>query len=339
MAPEEVVMRRYLVAVLVVGLLAEFAAGQQVGQGEGGSAQPKSGAPSGKKVEFPDRPELLRRIALYEAAARKAEAAPPADGSLVRIYRELGLMYENLAMYPRSEQATRRALWLLREGSPSDLAEATSDLARLHMAMGELRQSEREELESLRLRERVGEPVAIARSWNQLATVYIKRHQNRKAVEFAQKAMAVLGDGPRVDPVDRIGVRFTLARALCESRECGRAIPLLKEAIELSKDTFGTDGLPVGFCNYLLGYAYWRNGDMDEASVWMERGTARMKVELGWGHPGYLDALTQYAEFLRERGRKEAAVAVEREVKQAQAVVDVRALATRPGALGMAGSR
>ena len=322
-------MRRYLVAVLVVGLLVESAVGQQVGQGEGGSAQPKRAEALEKKVEFPDRPEMLRRIALYEAAARKAEAAPPTDGSLVRIYLGLALMYENLAMYPRSEEVTRRALRLLREGPPSDLAEATSDLARLHMAMGELRQAEREESESLRLRERVGEPVAIARSWNQLAAVYIKRHQNKKAVEFAQKAMGVLGDGPRVDPVDRIGVRFTLAKALCESRECGRAIPLLKEAIELSKETFGPDGLPVGFCNFLLGYAYWRNGDMDEAAVWMERGTTGMKVELGWGHPGYLDALTQYAEFLRERGRKQAAVALEREVRQAKAVVDVRALAAR----------
>jgi tetratricopeptide (TPR) repeat protein len=332
-------MRRYLIAVLVVGLLVEFAAGQQVGQGEGGSAQPKSAEASKKKVELPDRPEMLRRIALYEEAARRAEAAPPGDGSLVKIYLGLGLMYANLAMYPRSEEVTRRAVRLLRDGAPSDLAEATSDLARLHLSMGEFRQAEREESESLRLRERVGDPVAIARSWNQLAAVYLKRHQNKKAMEFAQKAMGVLGDGPRVDPVDRIGVRFTLAKALCESRECGRAIPLLKEAIELSKDTYGTDGLPVGFCNFLLGYAYWRSGDMDEASVWMERGTTGMKAELGWGHPGYLDALTQYAEFLRERGRKEAAVAVEREVKQAQAVVDVRALGTRPGAFGVAGSR
>jgi tetratricopeptide (TPR) repeat protein len=332
-------MRRYLVAVMLVGSLVGFAVGQQVGQGEGGSAQPKSAEASRIKVEFPDRPELLRRIALYEAAARKAEAAHPTDGSLVKIYLELGLMYETLAMYPRSEEATRRAIWLLRDGAPSDLADATSDLARLHIATGEFRQAEREESESLRLRERVGEPVAIARSWNQLATVYLKRHQNKKAVEFAQKAMGVLGEGPKVDPVDRIGVRFTLARALCDSRECGRAIPLLQEAIALSKDTFGTDGLPVGFCNFLLGYAYWKSGDMDAASLWMERGTTRMKVELGWGHPGYLDALTQYAEFLRERGRKEAAVALEREVKQAQAVVDVRTLATRPGALGLAGSR
>jgi hypothetical protein len=88
-----------------------------------------------------------------------------------------------------------------------------------------------------------------------------------------------------------------------------------------------------------LGYAYWRRGDIEDASEWLERGTARMKIELGWEHPAYLDALTQYAGFLRERGRKEAAVAAEHEVKRAEAVVDVRALATRSGAFGVAGQR
>jgi hypothetical protein len=66
----------------------------------------------------------------------------------------------------------------------------------------------------------------------------------------------------------------------------------------------------------------------------MERGTALMNAQLGWGHPVYLQALTCYAQFLRENHRVEAANVVEGRIRQAEAVVDVRSLQARQGLFG-----
>jgi tetratricopeptide (TPR) repeat protein len=272
---------------------------------------------------------------VYEAALRQAEIDHSPVGFVVNLNRRLGATYADLAMYPRAEQAMRRAVELLRSGPDDELASSISALAFLHVVTGELRAAEEEGLEALRIRERAGEPAAIANSWTQMAAFYLKRHEFKKAVEFGQKAVDVLDGAPDSESVDPIGVRFTMARALCEIRECAKAIPLLKQSITLAEGIYGKDGLPVGMGYYLLGYAYWHTGDMTGAAEWMERGTKRMKVELGWGHPIYVDALEQYASFLRGRGRKEEAALVEREVRQAETVVDVRSLAARPVANGM----
>ncbi len=332
-------MRDYLRAVLMLGLLTGAGGGMAVGQGGGGDAAQVNGATAAEEADFPNRSELLRRIALYEAAARRGEALHFSNAGLAKVYLSLGAVYADLAMYPKAEEAVRRGIALRRSGPESELAVATKDLSMLHIAMGALGDAEKEGLEALRIRERMGDPVAIADSWSELASVYLRRREYNKAVEIGQKAMDVLDGGPGVETVDRIALRFTVARALCESRECPKAIPLLKQSIELSEGAYGKDGLPVGLGYYLLGYAYWHTGDMAGAAEWMERGTTRMKVELGWGHPTYLDALGQYALFLRARGRTEDAAAVEREVRRAEAVVDVRSLAARPVANGVAGLR
>jgi tetratricopeptide (TPR) repeat protein len=331
-------MRDYLRAVLMLGLVIGAGSGMAVGQGAG-SAQQVSAATAAEEADFPDRPELLRRVASYEAAARRGEAAHSPDESLAKVYLRLGAMYADLAMYPKSEEAVRRGIALRRSGPESELAVAIQDLALVHVAMGALGDAEKEELEALRIRERVGNPMAIADSWSQLAGVYLRRREYKKAVEFGQKAMDVLDGGSGVDPADRIAVRFTVARALCEGRECAKAIPLLKQSIELAEGAYGKNGLPVGVGYYLLGNAYWHTGDMAGAAEWMERGTTRMKVELGWGHPMYLEALGQYALFLRGRGRTEDAAVIEREVRRAEAVVDVRSLPQHTGTLGLTAPR
>jgi tetratricopeptide (TPR) repeat protein len=332
-------MRDYLRAVLMLGLMMGAGRGMAVGQGNGGGAAQVDAATAAEEAEFPDRPELLRRIALYESAARRGEALHFSDAGLAKVYLGLASMYADLAMYPKAEEAARRGIALRRSGPESELAVAIKDLSMLHIAMGDLGDAEKEGLEALRIRERMGDPMVIADSWSELASVYLRRREFKKAEEFGLKAMNVLDGGPGVDPVGRIAVRFAVARALCESRECAKAIPLLKQSIELGEGAYGKDGLPVGLGYYLLGYAYWHTGEMAEAAEWMERGTTRMKVELGWGHPVYIDALGQYALFLRGRGQVEAAAAVEREVRQAEAVVDVRSLGARPVANGVAGLR
>jgi hypothetical protein len=97
------------------------------------------------------------------------------------------------------------------------------------------------------------------------------------------------------------------------------------------------DDFPIGFGEFLLGYAYWKSGDRLSADEYMKRGTVQMSTQLGWGHPVYLNALVHYDKFLRESRRMEDANVVERRIRQAEAVVDVHALQSRAGMGNIAG--
>ncbi len=308
-------------------------------QQAGGDASQAATGSVGSDAVFPGKPELLRRIALYEAAEQSAERTHPGLESMVKIYYNLAALYEDVCMYAKSEAVMRREISLLRSGPQNELADAIGHLGVLHIAMGDLHQAEKDDLEALRIRESVGDPVGIALTWSDLSDVYIKLQHYKPALDYAQKAMAVLADNPKADVADRITVRQTLAYALCGLKQCGQAISVLKDALEMEKKAYGADSLMVGSGYYLLGYTAWQNGDMEDASTWMARGTARMKVDLGWGHTIYLNAMTQYAKFLRQRGQMEAAASAEREVKMANAVVDARSLSTSTSAFATAGPR
>ena len=78
---------------------------------------------------------------------------------------------------------------------------------------------------------------------------------------------------------------------------------------------------------------------MADAAEWMAQGIARMKVDLGWGHVIYLNAVRLYAQFLRQSGQTEQAEAAEREIKMVNAVVDARSLAPTVSAFAAPGSR
>jgi hypothetical protein len=125
--------------------------------------------------------------------------------------------------------------------------------------------------------------------------------------------------------------RSGLSLAICYLKDCPSAIPLLKDAMDEAKANLQPDDFPIGFGDFLLGYAYWKSGNMSEANQHMQDGTAAMKRQLGWGHPAYLNALRCYAQFLRENRQVEAANVVEHQIRQVEAVVDVHSIQTRQG--------
>jgi hypothetical protein len=62
-----------------------------------------------------------------------------------------------------------------------------------------------------------------------------------------------------------------------------------------------------------------------------------MKIDLGWGHVLYVNAISQYAKFLRQRGQVEEAASAERELRQMLSVVDARTMTASSSAF-MAGA-
>ncbi|HEY4379204.1 MAG TPA: tetratricopeptide repeat protein [Acidobacteriaceae bacterium] len=324
-----------IVAAMMMGFAGVPMQGQQVGEGRslGATQDTRPDAP------FPDRPELMRRIALYEAAERSAERSHPGLESMVKVYSNLATLYEHASLYPKAEEALHKEIAVLGGGPQVELADAFGHLAVLHVAMGDLHQAEKDDGEALRIREGIGDPVGIALTWSDLGDIEVKERHFKQAEIYSHKALAILQDNPKAEVSDRIAAQQTLAYALCGLRRCGEAIPLLQETLELQKKLYGPDSLLVGSGYFLLGHAYWQNGDLDTAAGLMRRGTARMKVDLGWGHSIYLDAMSEYARFLRQRGDNEAAASAEREIKTANAVVDARSLTPRTSTFSAGGPR
>jgi len=318
-------MIRTLVAAIVVLVSANSTVSQQTPA----SAPQASASTSGVEPDLPGRAESLRLIALYETAASQADTFKFSEADCLKIYRQLGILYEALGMYKKSEDAVEHGIALLRNGPQNELADEISFLSFVQVAAGEMHEAEKEQLEAQRIRESIGDPTGIALGWSDLADVYLKERKFKQALELAQKAIKVIGDSTAVNGSDRILVRQTLAAAMCERHECNRGIPLLKDAIDLSKTTYGPESLAVGLAEYLLGTAYWHNGDLVDAADCLQRGIERMKRDLGWGHPSYIDAMASYARFLRQRGQLEAAADAESEVVKARSVVDVRSFTSR----------
>ncbi len=273
--------------------------------------------------------ELLRRVDLYESALRKPGIGRIDDASVARVYVSLGNCYLDLAMYPKAEDAMHHAIALMRNGAQATLADEIGQLAVLHSAMGDFKQAEKEQIDALEIRQQIGDPVGLALTWNDLASLYVRERQFSKALDYARRAMPILASNPGVQASDRIAVRQTLASALCGVHQCGRAIPQLQQALSLASDNFGADSLAVGASSFLLGYTYWQNGQTGEAADYMQRGIGRMKQDWDWGYTLYVESVAQYAKFLRQRGQTESAALEEGELRHMTETVDVRSFVGR----------
>jgi tetratricopeptide (TPR) repeat protein len=323
---------RNVVSLVLALLLSTYASSQQMSREAseiGQSVRVNATAGAFKQ-------DLLRRITLEEAAVRQAESAHATNVELSVIYVQLGLLYQNVALWEKSEAMLEHAVSLLRHTADQsgNLASALSQLGSLHVAMRKLGESEKEELEALGLRQALGDRLMIARSWSDLAALYLNKGKFATAKDFAQQAVAEFVTNGRADVLDRVSARLALSQARCYLKDCPSAIPLLIAALDDAKAGMQPDSFAIGESDFLLGYAYWKAGNISGAEEHMGRGAALMNVQLGWGHPVYLKALECYAQFLRENHRVEAANVVEGRIRQAEAVVDVRSLQTHQGAFG-----
>src|SRR3981189_2612021 len=148
---------RLVASPILVLLLSHYAPGQQMSRGVDQTGPP---APVTANSADALKQNLMRRIALAEAAVRQAESAHESNVVPSRTYVQLGLWCQNAAQFGRSEAVLEHAVSLLRHPfeSGADLATAISQLASVHLMMGKFRESEREEEEALRLRQESATP-------------------------------------------------------------------------------------------------------------------------------------------------------------------------------------
>lgn len=327
-------MIRLLTGVLLSALAALTAISQSnqatAPQGEAGWAQRVYG-------HF-EKSEMLRMIAVYEAEARDNQAKH-SIASQVKIYSNLGILYEEAGMGLKAEDAVRQAIALLKDGPQDQLADEVEQLAILDSAMGKMRQAEKDEIRNMQIREALANPVGIALAQDSLAGLYDVERKFAKALDYAERAYGVLANRADVSVLDRIAVMQSLGFALTGMRNCDRGIELLKDALRLARTSPEVSSLKVAYSEYLLGFGYWHCRDRGRASEWLERGTTDLRADYGWNRFVYVNAMKEYARFLRENGQREAAKSVESVVNQAESVVDVNALTGRAEGFRSTGSK
>jgi tetratricopeptide (TPR) repeat protein len=264
--------------------------------------------------------DLQKETMAYEAASRDAERSNMPAVQAGRIWSHLGTLYQDVGKYSQSQMAYEHALRLLTVTpvSQSDLAIAIDDLGTLYMETGNIKEAEQAELKALKIREAAGLKAELPKSWYHLATLYLREHRPAESAKFARRAADAFSRDANAAPEDKVGSIFVLASSDCQSHRYPEAIAQLQTALQLTIKTYGTDHYPTGLNMFLLGYAYWKNGDLASAHELMERGYGIVGKEMAW-HPDYLYFMTQYAHLLRDEHKRDDARAIEQQIKEMRA--------------------
>ena len=89
-----------------------------------------------------------------------------------------------------------------------------------------------------------------------------------------------------------------------------------RSSIPIAHATYPDNSIPVGYIDFLLGYASWKSDDSVNADELMKRGVHELEMQVGWGHPTYLRVLRQYQGYLSQTGRKGEAKQLEGKLKK-----------------------
>jgi tetratricopeptide (TPR) repeat protein len=267
--------------------------------------------------------DLQKETIAYEAASRDAERSNMPSVQTGRIWSHLGTLYQDAGKYDQSKTAYEHAMRLLTTPplSQPDLAVAIDNLGTLYMETGNEKEAERAELKALKIREGVGLKSELPKSWYHLSSLYIRERRPAKSESFARRAVNAFSRDPNAAPEDKIGSLFVLASSEGQSHRYSEAIAEFQTALQLTMKTYGPEDYPTGLNMFLLGYAYWKNGDPVSARELMERGFNIVGKEMGW-HPAYLSFMTQYAHFLRDQDKRNQAHVIEEEIKRRRALLD-----------------
>lgn len=297
-----------LVGIVLVGLYTSCFA----------SAQEKSHAPN--------RNLACTDVRSCESKIREAEQGHADNVTLAKLYLAFANAEHDVGNLSKAESAMKNAASLLREGQQDLLAGVLTQLATLHVESGNPHATRKELKRVLRIREKLGNPVELALTWDDIADLNLRLGRFDDALRYAERANVVLRDDSRVSLSDRIATRQTLGNALCKTGSHERAIVVLSEAAQMADTQIGKDTVDAGVAKFLLGSAYWHSGQMEVASTLMAEGMAGLSNSTAWGRAPYLHALTEYIQFLRVRGDTDAVRTAEREIVAAKATVSVAAL-------------
>jgi tetratricopeptide (TPR) repeat protein len=220
-----------------------------------------------------------------------------------KAWLELAVLRQDAAQYRDSERAYRKAIALLRSGDRLTLAAALDQIGTMYVECGQFSKAEPLEQKALAIRENASDVLGVGISHMHLSVLLLGRREFFSAQAEAEMAVRLLvAAHSAATPEEKMNALIDLALARCARDTCATAVSDLKRALRIAHTSYTPDSIPVGFLDFLLGYAQWKSGDHDSAGELMKKGTQELSIHLGWGHPTYLLALRQYRIFLTQSG-------------------------------------
>ncbi|HTV07582.1 MAG TPA: tetratricopeptide repeat protein [Candidatus Aquilonibacter sp.] len=225
---------------------------------------------------------------------------------------KLAVLLQDAGSYRASENAYRRAIALLRAPDPLTVADIFDHMGTMYVASGQLSNAEPLERHALAIREHQHDILGTGVSHMHLAMLLLNRHDLQSAEAEAQSAVHLLvpesvhraaaasssTPSENATPEEKMTALIDLALVKCASGAASTALTNLRSALQIAHETYPGNSIPVGYIEFLLGYASWKGGNSNDANILMSKGIDTLALAIDWGQPAYLGALRQYRAFL-----------------------------------------
>jgi tetratricopeptide (TPR) repeat protein len=236
---------------------------------------------------------------------------------------KLAVLLQDAGSYRESEDAYHHTITLLRAPDPLVVADVFDHMGTMYFASGQLSKAEPVERHALAIREYQHDKLGAGVSHMHLAMLLLGQNDLRSAQAEAQSAVSLLvpeyvhlPGTSSATPEQKMTALIDLSVIQCASGESQSAIPGLHRALQIAHDNYPEKSVPVGYTEFLLGYASWKSGNARNAGELMSQGVDELRTDLGWGHPKYLGVLRQYKAFLVDTKRLDKANQISAELER-----------------------
>jgi tetratricopeptide (TPR) repeat protein len=263
-----------------------------------------------------------------------------------REWLKFSVLLQDAGRYRESENAYQRTIALLRAPDPLTVADVFDHMGTMYVESGQLSKADPVERHALAIREHQHDLLGSGVSHMHLAMLLLGQNDLRSAETEAQSAVnllvpeyAHLAGVSSASPEEKMTALIDLALVRTASGASRTSIPALQWALQIAQKNYPDNSVPVGYIEFLLGYTFWKGGNLSCAGDLMSQGTQKLATQIGWGHPTYLRVLRQYLPFLVETKQRDKAHQVSNEIARLDHSVNSFTMASEQGATVQTPSR
>lgn len=253
------------------------------------------------------------REALDRGRVRLASELAGQPRVRARLLSAIGMVYTNLAAYPQADTLLREALALSERTAGPDAAptaDALDNLAILANRRSDRANGRAWAERAVRIREALGDSLALARSLGELAVFPIAQGDLKTGRQLIERALAIQESRLEPDDPDLATSLNTLASVQLNSSDYRGAIAALKRVQAIRHRTLSPNDPLQGQTLNLMAIAYHRLGVRDTAQQLYEQALAVRSRVFGPDHPETAQALSNLASVLMETGQSDSAIAL-----------------------------
>ena len=256
-----------------------------------------------------EKPALHRLIQAHQADLEAKEKAHASNRELGQLWSRLGVDYSLAGEFANAENAMNHAVSALSkdQADTDQYAEALDELGALYRVYGRIPEALKCRRQALTLREKLGDPLKIARSETHLAELALLSKHYKEALaasDAAYRKLAGIGNAIKVDFIMALLVR---GDAECRLHRIAECLSDSQEAVAMSKSALPDDSIAEGAALTLLSEAQLRNGQALQAENSARQAVTVLKQELASGDPRVRFAITQDRDCLQALHRKDEA--------------------------------